>query len=110
VADGETLAHVVRTVAEGGSFVDPTVVEALLKSTRAREQSQLDLLTPRELEILGLIAEGRSNSAIASELFLTKRAVERHINGIFMKLDLGNPEDISRRVKAALIYLAGNAG
>ena len=110
VADGETLAQVVRTVAGGGSYVDPTVVEALLKSTRAREQSQLDLLTPRELEILGLIAEGRSNSAIASELFLTKRAVERHINGIFMKLDLGNPKDISRRVKAALIYLAGDAG
>jgi DNA-binding NarL/FixJ family response regulator len=110
VGDGETLAQVVRTVAEGGSYVDPTVVEALLRSTRVREQSQLDLLTPRELEILALIAQGRSNSAIASELFLTKRAVERHINGIFMKLDLGNPQDISRRVKAALIYLAGDAG
>jgi DNA-binding NarL/FixJ family response regulator len=110
VGDGETLAGVIRSVAEGGSYVDPTVVETLLRSRRTRERSQLDLLTPRELEILGLIAEGRSNSSIASGLFLTKRAVERHVNGIFMKLDLGNSEDISRRVKAALIYLAGDTG
>jgi DNA-binding NarL/FixJ family response regulator len=110
VADGETLARVIRAVAEGGSYVDPAVVEALLRSTQAREESHLDLLTPRELQILGLIAEGRSNSSIASTLFLTKRAVERHINSIFMKLDLDNPEEISRRVKATLIYLSGDAG
>jgi DNA-binding NarL/FixJ family response regulator len=67
-------------------------------------------LTPRELEILALIAEGRSNSSIAAELFLTKRAVERHINSIFLKLELGNAEDVSRRVKAALIYLMGETG
>jgi len=110
VADAETLAGVIRIVAEGGSYVDPTVVEALVRSAQVRAQSQLDLLTPRELEILGLIAEGQSNSSIASTLFLTKRAVERHINSIFTKLDLGNPEDISRRVKAALLYLSGDAG
>jgi DNA-binding NarL/FixJ family response regulator len=110
ITDGRTLAEVVRSVASGGSFVDPAVVEALLKSTRAQGATQLAELTPRELEILALIAEGRSNSSIAAELVLTKRAVERHINSIFMKLDLGNTEDISRRVKAALIYLMGETG
>lgn len=110
LTDGKLLADVVRSVADGGSYVDPAVVEALLKSTQAHEQTQLGQLTPRELEILALIAEGRSNSSIAAELFLTKRAVERHINSIFLKLELGNAEDVSRRVKAALIYLMGETG
>jgi DNA-binding NarL/FixJ family response regulator len=110
ITDGKTLTEVVRSVATGGSFVDPAVVEALLKSTRAQEETGLAQLTPRELEILALIAVGRSNSSIAAELFLTKRAVERHINSIFMKLELGNSEDISRRVTAALIYLMGDTG
>jgi DNA-binding NarL/FixJ family response regulator len=110
IKDAAMLAEVLRSVAAGGSYVDPLVVETLVRSLRTREQSQLDDLTPRELEILALIAEGRSNAAIAEKLVLTKRAVERHINGIFMKLDLGNAEDISRRVKAALIFLAGHAG
>jgi DNA-binding NarL/FixJ family response regulator len=69
-------------------------------------RTPLEELTPRELEILGLIAEGRSNSAIAEALVVTKRAVERHINAIFRKLELEESEDISRRVKAALLYLA----
>ena len=110
ITDGKTLTEVVRSVATGGSFVDPAVVEALLKSTQAQEETRLAQLTPRELEILALIAVGRSNSSIAAELFLTKRAVERHINSIFMKLELGNSEDISRRVTAALIYLMGDTG
>ncbi|MFL5982449.1 MAG: LuxR C-terminal-related transcriptional regulator [Gaiellaceae bacterium] len=110
VTSGRTLEEVVRAVAHGGSYVDPAVVEALFKATRSREQAHLDELTPRELEILALIAEGRSNSAIATELVLTKRAVERHINNLFMKLELGEAEDVSRRVKAALIYLSGNTG
>lgn len=110
VRDAGELSRALRSVAEGGSYVDPVVVEGLLQSNRTREESQLEALTPRELEILGLIAEGRSNAAIAEELVLTKRAVERHINGIFMKLDLGNPEEVSRRVMATLIYLAGESG
>jgi DNA-binding NarL/FixJ family response regulator len=65
-------------------------------------------LTPREREILGLIAQGRSNSWIASNLTITKRAVERHINAIFLKLDLGEPEDVNRRVRATLLYLSGD--
>ena len=110
VTEPSELARVLREVADGGSAVDPTVVERLLDLQRRRGNRQLDLLTPRELEILGLIAEGRSNSAIAESLVITKRAVERHINAIFSKLDLGAPDDINRRVKAALLYLAGEVG
>jgi DNA-binding NarL/FixJ family response regulator len=108
VKDVSELADALRAVAEGSSAVDPLVVEQLV--ARQRAQSELEDLTPRELEILGLIAEGQNNAAIAEKLVLTKRAVERHINGIFMKLDLGDPESISRRVRAALIYLAGHDG
>jgi DNA-binding NarL/FixJ family response regulator len=110
VKDQGELGRAVRCVAEGGSVIDPLVVENLLNARRVRERSQLDALTSRELEILGLIAEGRSNHAIAESLFVTKRAVERHINQIFMKLDRGESEDVSRRVKAVLLYLAGQDG
>jgi DNA-binding NarL/FixJ family response regulator len=103
--DGAELQRALREVAGGGSVVDPRVVEELLGLQRRRNDTQLDRLTPRELEILGMIAEGRSNSAIAESLVITKRAVERHINSIFSKLDLGESEDLSRRVKAVLVYL-----
>ena len=73
---------------------------------RQSDRTVLEELTPRELEILGQIAEGRSNAAIAETLVITKRAVERHINAIFRKLELDESEDVSRRVKAALLYLA----
>jgi DNA-binding NarL/FixJ family response regulator len=99
------LSRAVRTVAEGGSVVDPIVVEQLVGARQQREDPRLESLTPRELEILAMIAEGRSNAAIADELVVTKRAVERHINSIFLKLDLREAEDVSRRVKAALHYL-----
>jgi DNA-binding NarL/FixJ family response regulator len=105
--DREELVRAVVTVAEGGSVVDPLIVEQLLEIQRQRRDSPLDRLTPRELEILGLIAEGRSNAAIAEKLVVTKRAVERHINSIFLKLGLRESDDISRRVKAALLYLSG---
>jgi len=101
------LTRALETVAEGGSVVDPIVVEQLVEARRAQEDSRLDGLTPSELEILRMIAEGRSNAAIAESRVITKRAVERHINSIFMKLDLREAEDVSRRVKAALMYLAG---
>jgi DNA-binding NarL/FixJ family response regulator len=103
--DREELSRALREVADGGSVVDSRIVEELLATQRQREESQLDTLTPRELEILGMIAEGRSNSAIAAELVVTKRAVERHINAIFWKLELGESGDISRRVMAVLLYL-----
>ena len=103
--DGAELRRALEEVASGGSVVDPRVVEELLAMQRQREDTRLEQLTPRELEILGMIAEGRSNSAIAESLVITKRAVERHINSIFWKLDLGESEDVSRRVKAVLVYL-----
>jgi DNA-binding NarL/FixJ family response regulator len=99
--DRETLISAVYAVAADGSVVDPKVVEALI----AVRQTGLDDLTPRESEILGHMAQGKSNQAIAEDLVLTKKAVEKHINGIFMKLGLVESEDLSRRVKAALIYL-----
>ena len=106
--DRDELVRAVVTVAEGGSVVDPLIVEELLELQRRRRDSPLDRLTPRELEILGLIAEGRSNAAIAERLVVTKRAVERHINSIFLKLNLRESDDVSRRVKAALLYLSGD--
>ena len=105
--DRDELIRAVVTVAEGGSVVDPLIVDELLEIQRRRRDTPLDRLTPRELEILGLIAEGRSNAAIAEKLVVTKRAVERHINSIFLKLGLRESDDISRRVKAALLYLSG---
>jgi DNA-binding NarL/FixJ family response regulator len=107
--DREHLIAAVYAVAGGGSVVDAKVVESLIAARTGRENSVLDELTPRELEILGHMAQGKSNQAIAEALFLSKRAVEKHINAIFLKLDLAHAEDVSRRVKAALIYLAGNS-
>jgi DNA-binding NarL/FixJ family response regulator len=106
--DQAELSRALHDVAAGRSLVDSRVVDKLV-SARQRDDSVLQKLTPRELEILGLIAEGRSNGWIADSLVITKRAVERHINAIFLKLDLGKPEDVSRRVKAALVYLSGDA-
>jgi len=104
VRDQSELGRAVREVAGGGSVVDPRIVEGLL-SAHTRAHAPLEELTPRELEILALIAEGRSNTAIAEALVVTKRAVERHINAIFRKLELEESEDVSRRVTAALLYL-----
>jgi len=106
VRDRAELGRAIREVANGGSVVDPRIVEGLLSVHTRSARTPLEELTPRELEILGLIAEGRSNSAIAEALVVTKRAVERHINAIFRKLELEESEDVSRRVKAALLYLA----
>jgi DNA-binding NarL/FixJ family response regulator len=100
------LVGALTTVAEGGSVVDSKVVEALIASQVRDENSLLSQLTPRELEVLSELAQGKSNHAIADQLFLTKRAVEKHINAIFLKLNLTQDEDVSRRVKAALIYLS----
>ncbi len=108
LTDPAELSRAVREVVAGGSVIDSRVVEKLI-AARERGDSELAALTPRELEILGLIAQGRSNSSIASSLTITKRAVERHINAIFLKLDLGEPADVNRRVKAALVYLSGDA-
>ena len=106
--EGE-LGRALREVANGGSLVDPRIVDELFAAQALNVESPLAKLTPREREILAMVAEGRSNSAIAESLVITKRAVERHINAIFAKLELGESEQVSRRVKAALMYLAGQA-
>jgi DNA-binding NarL/FixJ family response regulator len=100
------LVRALETVTAGGSLVDARVVHDLLAAQVQRERPSLEALTPRGREILALIAEGASNGAIAEQLVITKRAVERHINAIFQKLELEDSAGISRRVKAALLYLA----
>lgn len=100
------LTAAIRSVAEGGSMIDPKIVEGLVAARARTERSPLNELSAREREVLSQIAQGRSNAAIAESLFLTKRAIEKHINSIFLKLNLGNGADISRRVKATLMFLA----
>ena len=100
------LMAAIRAVAAGGSMIDPKVVEALVAARSRVEHSPLNELTARELEVLAEIAQGKSNTAIAETLYLTKRAVEKHINAIFWKLGLAEGTDVSRRVKAALMFLA----
>jgi DNA-binding NarL/FixJ family response regulator len=104
------LVSAIEAVAQGGSVIDAKVVETLVTARKRAERSPLAELTPRELEILAFVARGHSNQAIADELVLTKRAVEKHINAIFLKLGLSEALDVSRRVKAALIYLAESDG
>ena len=106
VHDRAQLVSAVGTVAEGGSVVDPRVIDTLVGAKARSERSPLGELTPRELEVLAQIAEGKSNGAIAESLVLTKRAVEKHINSIFLKLNLSHAEDVSKRVAAALAFLA----
>ena len=100
------LMAAIRAVHEGGSMIDPKVVESLVVARGRAQSSPLNELTSRELQVLGEIAQGKSNTAIADSLFLTKRAVEKHINAIFWKLGLADAADVSKRVKAALMFLA----
>jgi DNA-binding NarL/FixJ family response regulator len=106
LADVERLTEAIERVAAGGSVLDPEVVAQMLG--RAREEGPLDSLTPREREVLGRMAEGRTNRAIAEELFVSERAVERHVTSIFAKLDLPAGEQDHRRVLAVLAYLRGS--
>ena len=103
VSDVDTFTDAVRRVAGGGSALDPEVVALLLG--RRRREDPLEALTPREREVLGLMAEGRSNNAIAEELVVTERAVEKHVTSIFNKLDLTPTVEDHRRVLAVLAYL-----
>ena len=107
VADADDLVDAVRAVAAGGSVIDPKVVEELVGGPIAQSDlAALERLTPREREILGEMAQGKSNAAIAATLILSERAVEKHINSIFSKLHLTEEPDVNRRVKAVLVYLA----
>ena len=100
------LVDAVRAVDSGGAYIDPKIVELLVPDRDRLLDSPLAALTPRERETLAEIAQGTSNEAIADSLVLTKRAVEKHINAIFMKRNLADSPDISSRVKAALLFLS----
>ena len=106
VASVDELARAVRTVARGGSVIDPQVVDELVRTRTRDHRPGLSSLTPRESEILAEMAQGKSNTAIAAALFVTERAVEKHTNSIFAKLGLSEEKDVNRRVKAVLVYLS----
>jgi DNA-binding NarL/FixJ family response regulator len=113
VHDRAQLVSAIEAVAAGESVIDPKIVELLVAAKARSARSPLADLTPRELEVLAAIAEGKSNSAISESLVLTKRAVEKHINAIFLKLNLSHAQDagnVSPRVKAALLFLAEPQG
>jgi DNA-binding NarL/FixJ family response regulator len=99
------LLATIEAVSEGGSVIDPKVVEALVHARPSHGRSPLDILTPREHDVLVEMARGASNGAIAKALGLTKRAVEKHVNSVFAKLDLPLSDDVSRRVRAVLLFL-----
>jgi DNA-binding NarL/FixJ family response regulator len=107
VADVEEIVRALRDVAAGGSVLDPKVVEGLVSRRDREAHSPLSRLTDREREVLGLMAEGKNNAAVAGSLFLTERAVEKHINSLFHKLGLSEEPDVHRRVMAVLTFLRG---
>ena len=106
VKDLEQLVAAIRAVAEGGSVMDPKVVEALVAESARAEDSPLNQLTPRERDVLREMAEGRNNASIAETLFLTERSVEKVIHSIFLKLGLTWETAVHKRVKAVILYLA----
>jgi DNA-binding NarL/FixJ family response regulator len=103
------LMAAIRAVHAGDSLIDPKVVEALVTARSRAEHSPFNELTARELEVLAEIAQGKSNTAIAEALCMTKRAVEKHINAIFWKVGLADAADVSKRVKATLMFLSEDA-
>ena len=106
VAEPGQLLNAVNEVAAGGSVIDPRVVENLVRAGHRPAGSPLSKLTPRELEVLAEMAQGRTNGAIAQRLFLTVRGVERHINALFAKLGMSDDADAHHRVRAVLLYLS----
>jgi DNA-binding NarL/FixJ family response regulator len=106
VDDVEQLAAAIRAVAAGGSVIDPKVVEALVAENARDQDSPLAQLTPRELDVLREMAEGKNNAGIAGALVLTERSVEKVIHSIFLKLGLAWEPAVHKRVKAVILYLA----
>jgi DNA-binding NarL/FixJ family response regulator len=109
VNDVAQLEAAIRAVADGGSMIDPKVVEALVAENARGEESPLSQLTPRERDVLRAMAEGKNNAAIAEALFLTERSVEKVIHSIFLKLGLTWEKAVHKRVKAVILYLAEGA-
>ena len=105
VGDLRQLLAALREVAAGGSVIDPQVVDALVARRARLRESPLARLTPRELDVLREMAQGRGNAGIARELFLSESSVEKHVNAIFAKLDLASEQQVNRRVAAVLTFL-----
>ncbi len=105
VADVAEVARALAEVSRGGSVLDPKVVEELVAEKRRQANSPLASLTEREREVLEQMAQGKNNAAIARSLFLTERAIEKHINSLFHKLNLSEEADVHRRVMAVLAFL-----
>jgi DNA-binding NarL/FixJ family response regulator len=110
VADVEEIARALRDVAAGGSVLDPKVVEGLVVRREREARSPVAHLTDREREVLSLMAEGKNNAAIAASLYLTERAIEKHINSLFHKLGLSEEPNVHRRVMAVLTFLREGEG
>jgi DNA-binding NarL/FixJ family response regulator len=106
VSQPDQLAQAIRTVSEGGSVIDHTIVDMLVAASSKRPTSPLTTLTPREMDVLDQVAQGKSNAGVAAALFLTERAVEKHINALFAKLGLAATPDVNRRVAAVLLLLS----
>jgi DNA-binding NarL/FixJ family response regulator len=106
VDDSPQLVAAIRAVHDGGSYIDPKVVDALVAARSAAETSPLAELTPRELDVLREMAQGRNNAAIGEALVVTERSVEKYVHQIFAKLGLAWEENVNRRVKAVLLYLS----
>jgi DNA-binding NarL/FixJ family response regulator len=107
VDDLDQLVRAIRAVADGGSAIDPKVVETLVAGKAQADESPLNELTARERDVLREMAEGKNNAAIAQSLFLTERSVEKVIHSIFLKLGIGWEPNVHKRVKAVILYLAG---
>lgn len=107
ISNSAELTRAVREIAGGGSVVDPAALGTFFVAARQRRGTHLERLTAREREVLELLAAAESNNAIARHLGITTRAVERHVNSIFRKLDLEDSGDLNRRVKAALLFTTG---
>ena len=108
VSDVDQLLRAMREVADGGSVIDPKVIETLVEARSRQRESPLEQLTPREREVLAEMAQGRNNAGVAGALGLSERAVEKHINSVFSKLGLSEEPDVHRRVKAVLLYLSSS--
>ena len=106
LADLDDLLVAITSVARGGSAIDPKVVQSLVQARASGEDARMERLSPREREVLALIAEGRTNTAVAQQLVLSQHAVEKHINSIFSKLNLSGDQQLHPRVRATLMYLA----
>ncbi len=105
LGDAERLLGAIAEVASGGSVLDPKIVDALMEAQHRRSVSRLAGLTPRELDVLALMATGKGNSGIARDLSISERSIEKHINAIFKKLGLREDIELNRRVAAVLFFL-----